>query len=71
MKNCLQFDAIHDFSERLRIGTNPANINRFESHTGKLKTDHNEGRDNKMNLKVYVILLYKAVSFFVCSEGSR
>ena len=29
VENCLQYDAIHDFSVGLRIGSNPADINRF------------------------------------------
>ena len=35
VKNCLLYDAIQDFSVWLRIGSNPADINRFRSHTGK------------------------------------
>ena len=35
MKNCL-YDTIHDFSVCLRTGSNPADIHRFRSHTGKL-----------------------------------
>ena len=34
-ENCLQFDAIHDFSVSLRTGSNPADKERFRSHTGK------------------------------------
>ena len=36
MKNCLQYDAIPDFSVSLRTGSHPAYINWFQSHTGKL-----------------------------------
>ena len=32
----LKYDAIHDFSVLLRTGSNPADINRFLSHVGKL-----------------------------------
>ncbi len=31
--NCLKYDAIHDFSEWLTTGSNPADINQFRSHT--------------------------------------
>ena len=34
VENCV-FDMIHDFSVWPRIGSNPADINRFGSHTGK------------------------------------
>ncbi len=34
--NCLQYDAIHDFLVLLRTGSNPADINRFRSHTGNI-----------------------------------
>ena len=34
VKNCLQYYAIQDFSELLRTDSNPADINRFRSHTG-------------------------------------
>ena len=37
VENCLKFDAIHDFSVRLRTGSNPVDCNRFQSHTGKRK----------------------------------
>ena len=37
MENCLQYDAIHDFLVWLRTGSNPADINRFRSLTGKKK----------------------------------
>ena len=33
MKNCLFYDAIRDFLVKLRTGSNPVNINRFQSHT--------------------------------------
>ncbi len=33
--NCLLYDAIHDFSVRLRTGSNPADIIRLGNHTGK------------------------------------
>ena len=33
VENCLKYDAIHDFSVRLRTDSNPADINRFQSHT--------------------------------------
>ena len=29
VENCMQYDAIHDFPEWLRIGSNPADNNRF------------------------------------------
>ena len=36
VENCLQYDARHDFSVYwFGTGTNPADINRFGSHTGK------------------------------------
>ena len=35
VKNLLQYDAIHGFSVWLRTGSDPADINRFESQTGK------------------------------------
>ena len=31
VENCLQYNAIHDFSVWLRTGSNPLAINRFES----------------------------------------
>ncbi len=34
-ENCLKFDALHDFSVWLTIDFNPADSNRFQSHTGK------------------------------------
>ena len=36
VKNCLQFDAIHNFSVWLRTCSNPADINRIRSHTGNI-----------------------------------
>ncbi len=33
--NCLQYDTIYVFSVQLRTSSNPANINRFRSHTGE------------------------------------
>ena len=38
VENCLQYDAIHDFSVWLRTGSYPADINRFRIHTGKYIT---------------------------------
>ena len=35
VKNCLYFDAVHDFSVGLIVGSNPENINRFQSFTRK------------------------------------
>ena len=35
MEKCLKYDAIHDFSVWLRAGSNPADLNRFQSRTGK------------------------------------
>ena len=35
MENSLYYYAILNFSVWLRTGSNPANINRFRSHTGK------------------------------------
>ena len=35
VENWLLYDMIHDFSELLRTGSNPADINWFLSHTGK------------------------------------
>ena len=37
MENCLYYYAINDFLVWLRTGTNPADINRIRSHTGKRK----------------------------------
>ena len=34
-KNCLYYDAIHDFSVWMRTGSKPADINRVRVHTGK------------------------------------
>ena len=34
VKNCLWYDAIHNFSIWLRTASNPADINQFQSHTG-------------------------------------
>ena len=34
VENCLQYDAIRDFSVLLRTSSNLADINRFRSHTG-------------------------------------
>ena len=36
VENLMQYDAIYDFSVRLRIGSDPADINGFRSHTGKI-----------------------------------
>ena len=36
MENYLQYDAIHDFLVWLKTNSNPADINRFRSHTGKI-----------------------------------
>ena len=36
-----KFDTIHDFSVWLKTGSNPANINRFRSHTGKIQIKEN------------------------------
>ena len=38
VENLMQYDAIYDFSVRLRTGYDPADINRFRSHTGKIFT---------------------------------
>ena len=35
VENFPYYDAIHDFSVWLRIGSNPVDINRFRSQTGK------------------------------------
>ena len=35
MENCLLYDVIHDFSVWPRTSSNPADIKRFRSHTGK------------------------------------
>ncbi len=35
MENYLQYDAIHNFSVLLRTSSNPADIDRFRSHTEK------------------------------------
>ena len=35
MENCLQDEAKHDFSVWLRTVSNPVDINRFRSRTGK------------------------------------
>ena len=37
VENCLQYVTIHGFSVWLRTGYNPADINRFQSHTGNEK----------------------------------
>ena len=34
-ENCLYYNAIHNFSVWLGTGFNPADLNRFRSHTGK------------------------------------
>ena len=34
-ENCLQYDMLHEFSVWLRTSCNPADINRFWSHTEK------------------------------------
>ena len=39
VENCLLYDALHDFSVWLRIGSNPVDINQFRSHTAKNYTD--------------------------------
>ena len=31
---CMYYDAVHDFSVWMRTGSNPADIDRFRSHTG-------------------------------------
>ena len=35
VENCLQNNAMHDFSVWLRTGSNPSDINQFQSHTRK------------------------------------
>ena len=45
----LIYDALHDFSVWLRIGSNPEDINRFESHTGK-------------DIDVYILYLEKCMT---------
>ena len=35
MENCLLYDVIYDFSVWLRTGSNPADVDRFQSHTGR------------------------------------
>ena len=35
LENCIKYDTINDFSVWLRTGFNPADINRFQSHTEK------------------------------------
>ena len=35
VENCLKYYATHNFSVLLRTSSNPADINRFQSHTGK------------------------------------
>jgi len=80
VKNCLLFDAIHDFSVWLRIGSNPVDINRFQSHTGKyflLKSrNHKENESESIKAreryetrrKIIFLLLYniKISSFSHC-----
>ena len=34
-ENCLQYDVMHDFTVWLRTGSNPADIDWFETHIGK------------------------------------
>ncbi len=34
VKNCPYYDAMHDFSDWLGTGSNPADDNRFRGHTG-------------------------------------
>ena len=50
MENCLQYDAIPDFSVSLRTGSNPAYINRFQSHTGKLQIENQNNANNNLSL---------------------
>ncbi len=38
IETCLLLDAIHYFSVWLRTGSNPADSNRFQSHTGEYYT---------------------------------
>ncbi len=38
IENCLQYNALHDFSVWLRTDSNLADINRFRSNTGNLLT---------------------------------
>ena len=33
LENCLLYDDTHDFSVWIRTGSNPADINKFRSHT--------------------------------------
>ena len=55
MENCLLYDAIQDFSVRLRTGCNPADITRFRSHTGNIVTNKNTifHNNEKCALKFY------------------
>ena len=39
VENCLSYDAIHELSAWIRTGSNPADINRFPSHTRKKLND--------------------------------
>ena len=38
VENCLSYNVIHDFSVWLGTGSNPADVNRFRSHTVKYST---------------------------------
>ena len=54
MQNCLLYDAILDFSVCLKTGSNPADINRFRSHTG-----------NKFHTRTKLILTAEHLSLFL------
>ena len=58
----MQFDAKHDFSVWLRTGSNPADIDRFRSHTreGILITLF-MSEDNNLDLKINSELLYSVI----------
>ena len=74
LENCLWYDAIYDFSVWLRTDSNPADINRYGSHTGELQFVLEE-RSNLFRLKetMRVMGLENSVhwiSWFIDSFGA-
>ena len=59
MENCLQYNAMHDFTVCLRTGSNPADVNWFRSHTGNSVPHKHTDKDGIKN--VYLVYLQKII----------
>ena len=54
LANCLQYDAIHDFSVWLITGSNSADINRFRSHRKLYKTLKKKSNFQLSDFEIFV-----------------